>query len=132
MHRDLHGPSHSDQERLARVETEVGFLKEMFSEVKSALLQVADDMHKLAVLEAERAEDRRTIKRVFEQIRAVNDVAGQLDKRITDLATNVGAAETRRIENELKERNRWLWELSRTGLAVAVALGLAKMGVHLV
>jgi septal ring factor EnvC (AmiA/AmiB activator) len=132
MHRDLHGPSHSDQERLARVETEVGFLKEMFSEVKSALLQVADDMHKLAVLEAERAEDRRTIKRVFEQIRAVNDVAGQLDKRIDDLAANVAAAETRRMENELKERNRWLWELARTGLAVVVALGLAKMGVHLV
>jgi septal ring factor EnvC (AmiA/AmiB activator) len=114
------------------VETEVGFLKEMFSEVKSALLQVADDMHKLAVLEAERAEDRRTIKRVFEQIRAVSDVAGQLDKRINDLAASVAAAETRRIENELKERNRWLWELARTGLAVAVALGLAKMGVHLV
>ncbi len=132
MHRDLHAPSHSDQERLARVETEVGFLKEMFSEVKSALLQVADDMHKLAVLEAERAEDRRTIKRVFEQIRAVNDVAGQLDKRINDLAASVAAAEARRMENELKERNRWLWELARTGLAVAVALGLAKMGVHLV
>jgi septal ring factor EnvC (AmiA/AmiB activator) len=114
------------------VETEVGFLKEMFSEVKSALLQVADDMHKLAVLEAERAEDRRTIKRVFEQFRAVNEAAAKLDKRITDLAANVGAAETRRVENELKERNRWLWELARTGLAVAVALGLAKMGVRLV
>ncbi len=130
--RDLHVPSHSDQERLARVETEVGFLKEMFSEVKSALVQVADDMHKLAVLEAERAEDRRTIKRVFEQIRVVNDVAAQLDKRIDDLAASVAAAETRRIESELKERNRWLWELARTGLTVGVALALSKMGVHLV
>lgn len=132
MHRDLHGPSHSDQERLARVETEVGFLKEMFGEVKHALLQVAEDMHKLAVLEAERAEDRRTIKRVFEQIREINDEAGQLGKRITDLASSVAAAENRRIESELKERNRWLWELARTGLAVAVALGLSKLGVHLV
>ncbi|QJD91818.1 hypothetical protein HH213_18010 [Duganella dendranthematis] len=130
--RDTHVPSHSDQERLARVETEVGFLKEMFSEVKSALLQVADDMHKLAVLEAERAEDRRTIKRVFEQFRTVNDFAGQLDARITQVVNSVAAAETRRIEAELKSRNRWLWELARTALAVAVALALSKLGVHLV
>ena len=122
--------SHSDQERLARVETEVGFLKEMFGEVKSALVQVADDMHKLAVLEAERAEDRRTIKRIFEQFRAVNETTAQLDARINQLAKDMAAAEARRIENELKARNRWLWELARTCLAVGAALALAKMGVH--
>lgn len=132
MPRDVHMDSRSDQERLARVETEVGFLKEMFGEVKSALVQVADDMHKLAVLEAERAEDRRTIKRIFEQFRNVNETASQLDARINQLAKDMTAAESRRIEGELKERNRWLWELARTGLAVGVALALAKLGVHLV
>ena len=122
--------SHSDQERLARVETEVGFLKEMFVEVKAALVQVANDMHQLAVLEAERAEDRRTIKRIFEQFRAVNDTAAQLDARINQLAKEMAAAESRRMESELKARNRWLWELARTCLAVGAAFALAKMGVH--
>jgi len=120
----------SDQERLARVETEVGFLKDMFGEVKAALVQVAEDMHKLAVLEAERAEDRRTIKRIFEQFRAVNDTAAQLGGRVNQLAKDMAAAESRRIESELKTSNRWLWELARTCLAVGAALVLAKMGVH--
>lgn len=122
--------AHVDQERLARVETEVGFLKEMFGEVKSALLQVADDMHKLAVLEAERAEDRRTIKRVFEQLKAVNLVAAEQGERINKILSDLATAEHKRIEAELKERNRWLWELARMALAGAGALMLAKMGVH--
>lgn len=119
-----------DHERLVRVETEVGFLKEMFGEVKSALLQVADDMHQLAVLEAERAEDRRTIKRVFEQIRTARDGAQLLEARIDKVVADMAAAEQRRIEEQLKNNGKWLWEIARVALAVAAALVLAKMGVH--
>lgn len=84
-----------DQERLARVESEVELIKVGFGEVKSALMQLASNMQQLSL--------------------AILDQA---------------ASEQRRVEAQLKDSRRWLWEIAKLGLAGAGGLALSKMGVH--
>lgn len=118
-----------EQERLKAVEIEVGFLKSSFSKVENALTQLAEDMHKLALADAERAEDRRTIERMFREFEGIEDQFTRIWERTDKIIEDNAKAEQRRLEDELKARNRWLGELGKMALAVVGAMVLYHFGV---
>jgi uncharacterized protein (DUF58 family) len=130
-----------DKERLTRVETELGFLKNAFGEVKTALLQLAGDMHVLAIANAERTEDRRAIDRISAEVKAVESEIRRLNARTDEIIAACAAAEQKRAEDALreeraiyaegrKEKNKWGWELIRTSIAVSAAALLYHFGIH--
>jgi len=118
-----------EQERLARVEVEVNFLKASFGEVKSALIQLAEDMHKLAVAEAERASDREALKRAFEGINAIQQSVAALGGRLSRVESIRTEMELASANKQLAEAKRLGWEITRTLIAVGGALALYHFGI---
>ena len=118
------------EDRLTRVETEVGFLKGSFDKIERALMQLADDMHRMAVAEAERAEDRKALDRVFAQLKGFQDEQKDIRSLINKVVADASAMELKRANDELRSRNHWIGELGRTGLAVGGALVLYHFGVR--
>lgn len=118
-----------DSERLVRVETELAHLKDNFDEIKTALLQLAKDMHTLAVSDAERKEDRRTFERIFTVQNEIREELVRLWKRTDDIisAREVAAkerleAEIRRHGDEKKRKGQWAWDVAKMIGAAFLAL----------
>lgn len=125
----------TEAERLMRAEVEISHLKESFDDVKKALIQLAEDMHTLAVSDAARQEDRRTFERIFMEQNAVKDEMVRLWQRTDDIisAREVAAkerleAEIRRQSAENKKRGAWIWDIAK----MLAASSLAFLAAHLV
>lgn len=118
-----------DSERLACVELELAHLKDGFEEVRDALVQLARDMHLLAVSDAERKEDRRTFERIFSEQREGRDELAKLWRRTDDIIAAREAAAKERLENEIRrqaaehnKKNQWMFDIIKLFFAASLAL----------
>ena len=119
-----------DQERITRVESKVEFLESDHERLQAALLRLADDMHQMALVNAERAEDRRAMERAFSQLELDKAEFARLWARTDAIVEAHAAAERKRMEDALKEKNKWIGELIKTALAIGAAMLLYHLGIH--
>lgn len=141
----------TDDSRFQSLELQIKTLRDDFSEVKTALKELAKDMHALALSAAARDTDRAAVERVF---RTLDEVKENTDKQFvgTDSAIDklnlqlkalddfVQLNERMRIQQALidsneeikrlqKESNKWMWETVKAAIVVIIAVVLAKFGI---
>lgn len=122
-------------ERITRVEVEVDFLKRSFGKVEAALTQLAADMHALAIADAKRTEDRKTIERLFEQLdvlaQRVETVNVGLAGRIEDIEKQRLQEQREATAKEADRRHVWLMEAAKQVAAFLVAIALYHFGLSM-
>ena len=119
-----------DQERITRVESKVEFLESDHERLQAALLRLADDMHQMALVNAERAEDRRAMERAFTQLELDKAEFVRLWARTDAIVEAHAATERKHMEDALKEKSKWIGELLKTTLAIGAAMLLYHLGIH--
>ena len=120
----------TQHDRLTAVEVDVGYLKTSQTKMENAITRIADDMHKLATAEMQRIEDRRTIERVFKAFDEQTLEMRRLWERTDQIIDKVSAYQKAQLEKELGEKNKWVWEIVKSGATIIVALILFKIGIR--
>ena len=115
--------------RLTRLEAEMGFFRTNFDEVKALLKQLAEDMHKLAISDAERRDDRKIIDRIGNRLDAKDAETVRLWGRIETIESSSADAENERLREELKRSNRWITEVGKILLILAASIVAAHFSV---
>jgi len=107
------------------------FFRTGFDEVKGMLKQLAEDMHKLAIADAERREDRKTFDRLFHKLESHDQEFIRLWEKTEAIDAERQNAEEARLRAELARKNRWIGEAAKIAAIVAVSVLLARLGVRL-
>ncbi|HCA26575.1 MAG TPA: hypothetical protein DEP05_02855 [Betaproteobacteria bacterium] len=107
------------------------FFRTGFNEVKGMLKQLAEDMHKLAIADAERREDRKTFDRLFHKLESHDQEFIRLWEKTEAIDAERQHAEAARLREELARKNRWIGEAAKIAAIVAVSVLLARLGVKL-
>lgn len=120
-------------ERIGRLESDINHqtselssLWDSHHELKDALKDLANGLHRLAIAEAKREEDRAAFKRIFESLREERD-------RLDALEKTLGLKELEAVKSALLEQQsshkRIMMEFLRTLLIVGASLILYHFSV---
>ena len=118
-------------ERLSRMEVEVEVLKESFAKVETALTQLANDMHTLAVTNAERKQDRETIDRIFSELSNIRNDQKSIWQRLKDIEDVHADYVNAQLKHQLNERNRLIRFALTNGATLLIAFILYHFGIKI-
>ncbi len=111
-------------DRLVAVETEVSWIKKSLLRTESALTQVAEDMHKIALNQVQQAEDRK----MQEAMKLDLDEA---KKELSDLKDKINDLKVASLERRNKEQSDRLKDIAKWALAIVSAVFIAWLLLHL-
>ena len=111
-------------DRLVAVETEVSWIKQSLLRTESALTQVAEDMHKIALNQVQQAEDRKLQEALKQEVDALREDVAAVKDKLNEL-------KIASLERRNKEQSDRLKDILKLVVAVGSAVLIAWLLMHL-